>query len=140
MQAREVPEKHAKWLSGFGAENQDLPVQKVLVTPAADIATEAYVGVIVDRASKRAVFMVRPGRGIDIEEVARENAGEASEHALDPRYGLRGYEALQLGFFLYDDVNQARAAAKIMQHSTGIREQRRLAGLDQPLVTPHLVR
>src|SRR5437762_2439000 len=34
---------------------KDLPVQKVLVTPAADIATEAYVGVIVDRASKKPV-------------------------------------------------------------------------------------
>ncbi|HKC82201.1 MAG TPA: ATP-grasp domain-containing protein, partial [Gemmatimonadaceae bacterium] len=34
-----------------------LPVEKVLVTPAADIASEAYVGIIVDRASKRAVFM-----------------------------------------------------------------------------------
>ena len=34
-----------------------LPVQKVLVTPAADIATEAYVGIILDRASKKPVFM-----------------------------------------------------------------------------------
>ena len=45
----------------------ELPVEKVLVTPAADIATEAYVGIIVDRASKKAVFMVSPAGGIDIE-------------------------------------------------------------------------
>src|SRR5206468_10582121 len=46
-----------------------LPVQQLLVTPAADIATEAYVGVIIDRASKRAVIMASPAGGIDIEEV-----------------------------------------------------------------------
>ena len=40
-----------------------LPVQKVLVTPAADIASEAYVGIIVDRTSKRAVFMASPAGG-----------------------------------------------------------------------------
>jgi succinyl-CoA synthetase beta subunit len=34
---------------------------------------------------------------------------------VDPRYGLLPFEAMQLGFFLYRDVKQARAAAKIMQ-------------------------
>jgi succinyl-CoA synthetase beta subunit len=33
---------------------------------------------------------------------------------VDPRYGLQSYEAMQMGFFLYKDVKQARAAAKIM--------------------------
>jgi len=47
-----------------------LPVKRVLVTPAADIASEAYVGIIVDRASKQPVFMASPAGGIDIEEVA----------------------------------------------------------------------
>jgi len=96
-----------------------LPVQKVLVTPAADIATEAYTGVIVDRASKRAVFMVSPAGGIDIEEVAAKTPEKILRHPVDPRYGLRTYEAMQLGFFLYDDVKQARAAAKIMQQLYG---------------------
>lgn len=94
---------------------KDLPVKKVLVTPAADIATEAYVGVIVDRASRRAVFMVSPAGGIDIEEVAAKTPEKILRHPVDPRYGLRTYEAMQLGFFLYSDVKQARAAAKIMQ-------------------------
>jgi succinyl-CoA synthetase beta subunit len=37
----------------LGMEIKGLTVEKVLVTPAEDIDTEAYVGVIVDRASKR---------------------------------------------------------------------------------------
>jgi succinyl-CoA synthetase beta subunit len=94
---------------------KDLPVEKVLVTPAADIATEAYVGIIVDRASKKPVFMVSPAGGIDIEEVAAKTPEKIRRHPVDVRYGLNSYEAMELGFFLYKDVKQARAAAKIMQ-------------------------
>jgi succinyl-CoA synthetase beta subunit len=96
-------------------EIKGLPVQKVLVTPAADIASEAYVGIIVDRASKRAVFMVSPAGGIDIEEVAANTPEKLRKLPVDPRYGLQQFQAMQLAFFLYDDVKQARAAAKILQ-------------------------
>ena len=92
-----------------------LPVQKVLVTPAADIASEAYVGIIVDRASKRAVFMASAAGGIDIEEVAAKTPEKILRHPIDPRYGLQAYQAMQLAFFLYSDIKQVRAAAKILQ-------------------------
>ena len=99
----------------LGMEIKGLPVQKVLVTPAADIASEAYVGIIVDRASRRAVFMVSPAGGIDIEEVAANTPEKLRKLPVDPRYGLQQFQAMQLAFFLYDDVKQARAAAKILQ-------------------------
>ena len=92
-----------------------LPVQKILVTPAAEIASEAYVGIIVDRASKRAVFMASPAGGIDIEEVAAKTPEKILRHPVDPRYGLQAFEAMQLAFFLYSDMKQVRAAAKILQ-------------------------
>jgi len=92
-----------------------LPVRKVLVTPAADIAGEAYVGIIVDRASKRPVFMASPAGGIDIEEVAAKTPDKILRHPVDPRYGFQAYEAMQLAFFLYTDMKQVRAAAKILQ-------------------------
>jgi len=92
-----------------------LPVKKVLVTPAADIASEAYVGIIVDRASKRAVFMASPAGGIDIEEVAAKTPEKLRKHPVDPRYGLQSFEAMDLAFFLYSDMKQVRAAAKILQ-------------------------
>jgi succinyl-CoA synthetase beta subunit len=117
---------------------KDLPVKKVLVTPAADIATEAYTGVIMDRASRRAVFMVSPAGGIDIEEVAAKTPEKILRHPVDPRYGLRTYEAMQLGFFLYDDVKQARAAAKIMQqlYSAFISSGASLAEINPLVTTP----
>jgi len=92
-----------------------LPVLKVLVTPAADIATEAYVGIILDRASKKPVFMVSPAGGIDIEEVAAKTPEKILKLPVDTRYGLQPYQASRLGFFLFDDVKKMRAAAKIMQ-------------------------
>src|SRR5438105_993898 len=92
-----------------------LPVRRVLVTPAADIASEAYVGIILDRASKKPVFMVSPAGGIDIEEVAAKTPEKILKLAVDTRYGLQSYQANRLGFFLYDDVKRVRAAGKIMQ-------------------------
>ena len=117
---------------------KDLPVLKVLVTPAADIATEAYVGVIVDRASKKPVFMVSPAGGIDIEEVAARTPDRIRRHPVDPRYGLQAYEAMELGFFLYSDVKQARAAAKIMQqlYSAFIANGGSLAEINPLVTTP----
>jgi succinyl-CoA synthetase beta subunit len=99
----------------LGMDIKGLTVEQVLVTEAADIGTEAYVGIIVDRATKKAVFMVSAAGGIDIEEVAATTPEKIKYHPVDPRYGLRPYEALQLGFFLYTDAKQAKAAAQIMR-------------------------
>ncbi|CAA9310891.1 MAG: Succinyl-CoA ligase [ADP-forming] beta chain [uncultured Gemmatimonadaceae bacterium] len=113
--AKTPAEAREKAQAILGMQIKGLTVEKVLVTEAADIASEAYVGIIVDRASKKAVFMVSPAGGIDIEEVAAQTPEKIMRLPVDPRYGLRPYEAMQMGFFLYDDVKKARAAAKIMQ-------------------------
>jgi succinyl-CoA synthetase beta subunit len=99
----------------LGMQIKGLTVHKVLVTPAAEIASEAYVGIIVDRASKRPVFMVSPAGGIDIEEVAAKTPEKIMRLPVDPVYGLLPFEALQMGLFLYSNIKQARAAAQIMQ-------------------------
>jgi succinyl-CoA synthetase beta subunit len=85
-----------------------------LVTPAEDIESESYVGVIVDRGSKRPVFMVSREGGVDIEEVADTSPDAIRRLAVDPRYGLLPFQAYWLGASLYDDVKQQRAAAKAM--------------------------
>lgn len=98
----------------LGMEIKGLAVGKVLVTPTADIASEAYAGIIVDRATKKPVFMVSPAGGIDIEEVAATTPEKILRLAVDSRYGLLNFQALRMGFFLYGEVGRARAAAKIM--------------------------
>jgi len=94
---------------------KDLPVEKVLVAPIVDIASESYVGMIMDRESQRPVMMVSPAGGIDIEEVAAKTPEKILKLAIDPRYGLLSHQAMGLAFFLYDDIKQVRAAARIME-------------------------
>jgi succinyl-CoA synthetase beta subunit len=113
--AKDAPEARAVASRILGMQIKGLTVEKVLVTPAAEIASEAYVGVILDRASKKPVFMVSPAGGIDIEEVAATTPEKIRRLPVDTRYGLQGYQALELGFFLYDDLKRVRAAAGIMQ-------------------------
>jgi succinyl-CoA synthetase beta subunit len=109
--AKEAKEHASKII---GMQIKGLTVQKVLVAPAEDIASEAYVGIIVDRKSKRPVFMVSRAGGIDIEEVAAKTPEKIRYLSVDPRYGLLSYEAFNLATALYDDFAQQRATAKIL--------------------------
>jgi succinyl-CoA synthetase beta subunit len=131
-EARQVAEKILKLTI------KDLPVLKVLVTPAAEIASEAYVGIIVDRTRKKAVFMVSAAGGIDIEEVAAKTPEKIMYHPVDARYGLLDFEAQRMGFFLYKDAKQARAAAKIMKalYQAFITSGASLAEINPLVVTP----
>jgi len=98
----------------LGLEIKGLTVEKVLVTPAEEIASEAYVGIVMDRATQSNVFMVSPEGGIDIEEVAATNPDAITKLSIDPRYGLLPHQAMGLAWALYDDVKLARQAASII--------------------------
>jgi len=99
----------------LGMTIKGLTVHKVLVAPATDIASESYVGIIVDRGSQRPVLMVSAAGGIDIEEVAAQTPEKIHRLPIDPRYGLLDHQALGLGFTLFRDAAQARAAADVMK-------------------------
>ena len=107
----------ARQLAGdiLGMSIKGLTVQKVLVVPAATIASESYVGLIMDRESQRPVFMVSAAGGVDIEEVAARTPEKITRLTVDPRYGLLSHQALGLALSLYRDFAQARSAAGIMQ-------------------------
>ncbi|MBA3672327.1 MAG: ADP-forming succinate--CoA ligase subunit beta [Gemmatimonadaceae bacterium] len=131
-EARQVAEKI------LGMQINGLTVYTVLVTAAADIATEAYVGIILDRASKKPVFMVSPAGGIDIEEVAAMTPEKILKLPIDTRLGLQPYQANQLGFFLFDDVKKVRAASKIMMalYQAFMKNGASLAEINPLVVTP----
>ena len=99
----------------LGLQIKGLTVEKVLVVPAADIASESYVGFIVDRATQRPVLMVSAAGGVDIEEVAAKTPEKIHRLAVDPRYGLLPHQAQGLAFRLYQDVAQVRQAADLMR-------------------------
>ncbi len=98
----------------LGMDIKGLTVQKVLITPAEDIASEAYVGVLVDRNSQAPMFMVSAEGGIDIEEVARTKPDAIRKLTVDPRYGLLPHQAYWLANSLYDEPGIIKQAAKVM--------------------------
>ncbi len=122
----------------LGMTINGLTVYKVLVTAAADIASEAYVGIILDRATRKPVFMVSPAGGIDIEEVAAKTPEKILKLPIDTRYGLQPYQASELGFFLFDDVKKVRAASKIMMalYQAFMKSDASLAEINPLVVTP----
>jgi len=99
----------------LGMKIKGLVVHRVLVVPAADIATESYVGLIMDRETQRPVFMVSSAGGVDIEEVAAKTPEKITRLPVDPVYGLLTHQALTLAFSLYTDFRHVRAAARIME-------------------------
>ncbi len=99
----------------LGMDIKGLTVEKVLIAPAEDIATEAYVGIIMDRASKAPVWMVSSAGGIDIEEVAATEPEKITKLRVDTRYGFLPHQAHLLATKLYSDPKQQRATAKILQ-------------------------
>jgi len=98
----------------LGMQISGLTVEKVLVCPTEEIATEAYVGVLVDREGQCPVFMVSAEGGVDIEEVAATNPDAIYRLRVDPRYGLMPHQAYRLATRLYADPSLARQGARII--------------------------
>ncbi len=98
----------------LGMEIKGLPVKKVLVTECKDIASEAYLGVIVDRRSKKPVIMVSAAGGIDIEEVARETPEKIHKLEVNPLLGLQSFQARNLAYLLYSDRKIANQTSPVI--------------------------
>jgi len=91
-----------------------LKVKKVLVAQAVEIESEAYLGVVVDRRSKRPVVMVSPAGGVEIEEVARETPEKIYKLTVDPAYGLFSHQARDLGYKLYGNPKYASKVGDVL--------------------------
>jgi succinyl-CoA synthetase beta subunit len=108
----EEARQHASKILGMRIKG--LTVDKVLVTPAEDIASEAYVGVLMDRKAQAPTFMVSSEGGVDIEEVAANRPEAIRKLTVDPRYGLLPHQALWLANALYEDPAITKQAAKVI--------------------------
>ena len=104
---------HAKAILGMRIKG--LPVRKVLIDEAADIAQEIYLGIVVDRAARRAAMMASSEGGVEIEEVARVNPEAIKRVTIDPCLGLRGYQTLQLAKGIGLPKAQYRSFGRIAQ-------------------------
>jgi succinyl-CoA synthetase beta subunit len=98
----------------LGMDIKGLIVKKVLVTEATDIASETYLGIILDRATKKPVIMISGAGGIDIEEVAAKTPQKIHKLPVDPRLGLLPYQARALAFTVFRDISLVRQVADII--------------------------
>jgi succinyl-CoA synthetase beta subunit len=79
---------------------QGQPVNQVLIEHPCNIAQELYLGMLVDRASSRIVFMASRAGGMDIEEVASTEPEKILTVAIHPAAGLQSYHVRNLAFGL----------------------------------------
>jgi succinyl-CoA synthetase beta subunit len=100
---------------------KEIPVRKVLVGPAADIAKEYYLSAVLDRASRRIILMGSAEGGVEIEQVAAERPEAIVTLPTDPLLGLLPFQAremafrLGLGAHLKDAVAIATGLVRTMQ-------------------------
>src|SRR5262245_35844124 len=90
-----------------------LPVRKVLVAKAADIARELYLSIVLDRAGKRPLVMLSAEGGVEIEEVAKATPEKIVRHSIGAE-GLRAYQARALLAPLLGDPKLVAQATDIL--------------------------
>ena len=89
-------------------------VQRLLVEAASQIDRELYLGLVLDRATGRIVFMASKAGGMEIEEVAAETPEAIYKEEIDPAVGFQAYQARKLAFKLGLAPTQINAAVTFM--------------------------
>src|SRR3954453_12790657 len=75
-------------------------VRRLLIEETLPIERELYLGIIIDRAEARPVFMASQAGGMEIEQVAEENPDAIMKEYITPGMGLEGFQARKLAFQL----------------------------------------
>jgi len=100
----EIKEFAQKWLGKnlvtYQTDEHGQPVSRILVESCTDIAQELYLGAVVDRASRKIVFMASTEGGVEIEKVAEETPEKILKAEIDPLVGAQPYQAREIAFKL----------------------------------------
>src|SRR5213594_2005127 len=85
-------------------------VRRLLVEETLPIERELYLGIVLDRAEAKPVFMASQAGGMEIEQVAEENPDAILKEYITPGMGLEAFQARKLAFQLGlkpEQINQA---------------------------------
>lgn len=96
-----------------GPEGREVRV--LLIEEGLPIDKEFYLGIVLDRASGRPVFMASEAGGMDIEEVAAKTPEKILKETVDPAVGFRAFQARKLAFGLGISPDLMGQAVKFMQ-------------------------
>ena len=102
-----------KRLVTYQTDEAGQPVSKILVETCTDIADELYLGAVVDRSSRRIVFMASTEGGVEIEKVAEESPDKILRTTIDPLTGPQPYQGRELAFKLGLSGEQIKQFVKI---------------------------
>jgi succinyl-CoA synthetase beta subunit len=91
-----------------------VPVHKILLAKAVDIAKEYYLGIVIDRARRTPVIMASAEGGVESAEVAARNPDAIKKAWFHPHLGLQAFQANALAAAIGLTGIQAKAAADIM--------------------------
>ena len=91
------------------------PVNCVLIQGMVDIAKEFYLGMLVDRASKRIAIIASPAGGMDIEEVAATQPDSILNTLIDPVLGIQRFQSRRIGGLLGLDEKQQQQLYQIIK-------------------------
>lgn len=101
----------------LGMTIKGLPVTRILVSEAVDIAAEYYVGFTIDRNTRSVVLIMSAAGGIDIEEVARKTPEKIIRYHVDPLIGLPDYLAQRFAYSLFgQSALRAERMAPVLQN------------------------
>jgi succinyl-CoA synthetase beta subunit len=89
-----------KRLVTFQTDDKGQPVSRIYVESCTDIARELYLGAVVDRGSRRVVFMASTEGGVEIEKVAEETPEKIIRAIIDPFLGAQPYQGREMAFKL----------------------------------------
>src|SRR5580693_555130 len=89
-------------------------VRRLLIEETLPIEKELYLGILVDRAEGKPVFMASAAGGMEIEQVAAENPGAILKEYIDPGMGLEAFQARKLAFALGLKATQINQAVQFM--------------------------
>jgi len=98
-------------------------VRVLLIEEGLPIDREFYLGIVLDRASGRPVFMASSAGGMDIEEVAANTPEKIMKETIDPAVGFRSFQARKLAFGLGIPGDLIGQAVKFMQALYAANEQ-----------------
>jgi succinyl-CoA synthetase beta subunit len=93
---------------------QGQKVQRLLIEETANIDRELYLGIVLDRAEAKLVFMASKAGGMEIEEVAAKDPDAIVKAYINPAVGLQPYQARKLAFALRLKPTQINEAVKFM--------------------------
>ncbi len=89
-------------------------VKRLLIEEGANIDRELYVGITLDRAQSKNVFMVSTEGGMEIEKVASETPEKIVKETIDPTVGFQPYQARKLAFALGLEGTQFKNGVKFL--------------------------